>query len=488
MSEIVTRFSTIPRDRVLVTAPHTGQRWTAAELDRCANLIANALLHAGVRPGEVVASMLGNRPAALAAFLACQYVGLTLLPLDRANTPVESKGTIEQLGARVVLLSADTPTPEYCSEGVVIAHGISMFPVSADAKRYEDAAVLKVTSGSSGLPKATVTTEAQLCGDSESIIAAMGVRPEDTQLAVIPLSHAYAIGNLVVPLLMQGTAIVLREGFIPDCVIDDAHAFGARLWPGVPFMFEHLRENPPPRWPETLAQLISAGAPLVPATARGLHDAFGVGVHAFYGTSESGGISYEDRPAPGAPASDGVLVGHPLPGVTVTLRDETDVPAGVGRIHVATRGVSKGYAGLDDGSFIDGGFLTGDLGRFDGEGRLVLTGRVSSFVNVAGRKVQPGEVESVLRRCPGVEDVRVIGVRDPKRGEALAACVISTAKEVTEADIRRFCTTRLAAHKIPRVVVLLRQWPLSDRGKVERATLVARAEAALHRRNSRAML
>lgn len=488
MSDIATRFSRIPRDRVLVTAPLTRQCWTAADLDATANLIADALVRHGLRPGHLVASILGNQPAALAAFLACRYAGAALLPLDRATATVEASATIERLGARIVLLAAGTSAPECCKEGRAITPDLFMFDVSTNAESYDNAAVLKVTSGSTGLPKATLTTEEQLCGDAESIIEAMGIRPDDIQVAVIPLSHSYAIGNLVTPLLIQGTAMVVREGFIPDRVIDDAETFGARVWPGVPFMFQHLLENSPARWPPTLKHLISAGAPLGPATARGIYDVFGATIHAFYGTSESGGIAYDDRPAPCPPPPDGIVVGLPLPGVTVTLREAADVHAGVGRIHVATRGVSNGYAGLDDRSFVDGGFLTGDLGRFDDDGRIVLTGRVSSFINVAGRKVQPDEVESVLRSCPGVEDVRVFGVGDPKRGETLAACVISTAEEVTAASIRRFCVTRLAAHKVPRVVVKLSQWPVSDRGKVERAALIAKAEEALGRRNNRAML
>lgn len=487
MSDIATTFSRIPRDRVLVTAPVPKQCWTAADLDATATMIADALVRDGLRPGHLVVSILGNRPMALATFLACRYAGAALLPLDRATSTVEAHATIERLGARIVLLPTDSAAPECCKGARSIAPDLCMFSVSTNAECYRNAAVLKVTSGSTGLPKATITTEGQLFGDSESIIEAMGIRPDDVQLAVIPLSHAYAIGNLVVPLFIQGTSMVVREGFIPDRIIDDAETFGVRVWPGVPFMFQHLLENPPPRWPRTLTHLISAGAPLGPATARDIYDAFGVTIHAFYGTSESGGIAYDERPAPYPPPPDGIGVGLPLPGVTVTLRD-AEVPATVGRIHVTTRGVSNGYAGLDDPSFVDSGFLTGDLGRFDHDGRVVLTGRVSSFVNVAGRKVQPDEVVSVLRSCPGVEDVHVFGIGDPKRGETLAACVISTAEEVSPASIRRYCATLLAAHKIPRVVLKLSRWPVSDRGKVERSALIAQAEAELSRRNSRAML
>jgi glutamate racemase len=103
---------------------------------------------------------------------------------------------------------------------------------------------------------------------------------------------------------------------------------------------------------------------------------------------------------------------------------------------------------------------------------------VSAFVNVAGRKVQPAEVEAVLREAEGVEDARVFGVADPRRGEALVACVVAAAGADPTA-LRRYCTARLSPHKVPRVVVTLERWPLTDRGKLDRAALVDEATRRL---------
>ena len=84
---------------------------------------------------------------------------------------------------------------------------------------YRGAALLKLTSGSTGLPKAVLTTEVQLLADTEQIVSAMGITAADVQLAAIPLSHAYGFGNLVMPLLLQGTPIVLRESFLPHAAV-----------------------------------------------------------------------------------------------------------------------------------------------------------------------------------------------------------------------------------------------------------------------------
>jgi acyl-CoA synthetase (AMP-forming)/AMP-acid ligase II len=112
-----------------------------------------------------------------------------------------------------------------------------------------------------------------------------------------------------------------------------------------------------------------------------------------------------------------------------------------------------------------------------------LRGRISSFINVAGRKVQPDEVEAVLRAMPGVVDVRVVGNVDVRRGQQVVACVVARpgAPAPTAVEIRRFCATRLAAHKIPRTLVLLDAIPLTSRGKTDRSALqqlVQRASAA----------
>jgi acyl-coenzyme A synthetase/AMP-(fatty) acid ligase len=143
--------------------------------------------------------------------------------------------------------------------------------------------------------------------------------------------------------------------------------------------------------------------------------------------------------------------------------------------------VSSGYIGeapADEG-FTGGGFLTGDFGRFDPQGRLVLTGRASSFINVAGRKIQPGEVEQVLRTMPGVVDVRVIGAPDPARGQQIVACLVTSGVDPSILAVRQFCASRLAPHKIPRAIVKLDRIPLTERGKTHRGALEALVTAHL---------
>ena len=474
-SEIVEAFRRICRDtpqRPLVFLAASDSVLTAEQLWEAATHVGRMLDEAKVNPRGVIVAALGNRPAYLATFLACRRRGQPLCPVDAGTTAAEIDAIATQLGASAVLtFDPVSGTPKVVPSAAEEDHR------DPRESRFGDAAVLKMTSGSTGAPRATLTPEAALTADSRTLMTAMRVAADDIQIAAIPLSHAYAIGNLVVPLFMQGTPIVLRDSFVPQRLPDDARRFGARAFPGVPFMFDHFVKNPPPAgWPASLRNLMSAGAPLDATVAATFREKFGVKVHPFYGTSETGGITYD---ASDGPPADG-LVGTPLPGVTLELVPTDGAPEGGGRVLVRGPAVINAYAdGIDAEAFARGGFLTGDLGVVDAAGQLTLCGRVSSFVNVAGRKVQPDEVERVLRTFDAVSDVRVLGVADARRGELLVACVVPRGGRPSVIALRQYCASRLASYKIPRAFVFVECIPLTERGKTDRIRLRARVQDAL---------
>jgi acyl-CoA synthetase (AMP-forming)/AMP-acid ligase II len=143
-------------------------------------------------------------------------------------------------------------------------------------------------------------------------------------------------------------------------------------------------------------------------------------------------------------------------------------------VHVRSAAVGLGYA-LDPDStaaaFVDGGFLTGDLGALDADGRLFLSGRVSQFINVAGRKVNVDEVERILTSMPGVVQARVVDVPCATRGQALVACVVLDDPAPTALEMRAYCARRLSPHKIPRDIVPVAALPVDARGKIDRRAL-----------------
>ncbi len=400
------------------------------------------------------------------------------MPADVSTTRPQLLAMAEQFGAAAIVFR-DTP----CADDPRLAldrtasldGGLQLTPTrDIERQRYAGIAVLKLTSGSTGTPKAALATEAQLIADSVQIAAAMKIRPSDVQLATIPVSHAYGLGNLIVMLLLQGTPIVLRESFVPPQLQADARRFGATVFQGVPFMFQYfLSTAVGDGWPPSLMRLMSAGAPLPPATVRAFYDRFRLKIHSFYGSSEAGGICLDE----GDEIDDSGTVGRPIAGVTVTLRDDHDIK---GRVHVTSGAVASGYTRGGDDAFVDGGFLTGDYGMWDDAGRLMLTGRVSSFVNVAGQKVRPGEVEDVLKAMPGIVDASVVGAEDPRRGEQIVACVVVEHQgSLSALAVRRHCAARLAPHKVPRAIVFVDEMPVTARGKIDRAALAGIIRARL---------
>jgi len=476
VSEIVERFRRIHRDapdRPLVHLPATSTTLTASDLASASGAHQRALERLGLGADTLVMLAFGNRPAVFPFWLACLRVGIPVMPVDAGATSAEILALAARFGARVAVVPADSPLTADVGQRADFCDGL-LAVTFADVVPKPDicrgATVLKITSGSTGLPKATFTTEAELVLDTDHIVEAMGIRPEHTQVAALPLSHAYGLGNVLMPVLMHGTAVILREGFVPHALPSDARACGADVFQGVPFMFDHFAAAPPPGgWPPTLRILVSAGARLEAPTVRRFFEVCGVKIHSFYGTSETGGIAFDDSPG----IADETTVGHLLRDVRVTLRPEPGAPGTAGRVHVAGPAVAAGYAGEveADGSFVDGGYLTGDVARFDDDGRLVLTGRVSRFVNVAGRKVQPEEVEAVLCGMPGIRDARVLGAQDASRGQQIVACLVAEGPPPEMLAIRQYCASRLAPYKLPRMVIWLDRIPVTERGKTDRVQL-----------------
>lgn len=478
MSDLVQRFRKVLRSdpgRPLIHIPTTGRVLHAVDIWDAHVVSADRLGDAGVVPRQVVLSAAGNHPAAIGLFLGCRALDAALLAVEGDTTFSEILDLADRFDATALVLPealCGDDLPSEMTASAELATGLRLLARRTRSHRtYSNAAVLKLTSGSTGAPKATLTTEAQLIADASHIIGGMCIAPADTQIAAIPLSHSYGVGNLVLPLLLQGTAIVLRESFIPQQLAGDARRYGTRVFPGVPFMFEYFIAHPPlDGWPGCLTHLISAGAPLTPATVRGFHARFGVKIHSFYGTTETGGITFDETEV----VHDTMGVGRPLPGVTLTLKPDDDVgdmPPGAGRVHVRSAAVADGYSdGTRDG-FQHDGFLTADYGVVDATHQLTLLGRISSFVNVAGRKVQPDEVEQILRAMPGVADVRVLGAPDAQRGQQIVACIVRNADDVSMLAIRQHCASRLPAFKIPRSVIFLDAIPMTPRGKPDRAAL-----------------
>ena len=316
--------------------------------------------------------------------------------------------------------------------------------------------VIKLTSGSTGKPKGILTTEENLLADCEQICATMQIHPDDVNFGAIPLSHSYGFSNLVMPLIVQGTPIVISNDYLPQTIIDSCNRYRCTVLPGIPMMFDHLASTENGRF-STVRTFISAGAPLPPSTSRRFRERFGAAIHSFYGCSECGGISYDRL---GAAAERG-SVGSAMNGVTISIRDS--------RLIVRSNSVALGYWQDSFEPFARGEFITDDLAEMRDD-EVALIGRASELINAAGKKINPREIEHIILQIDGVRQVKVYGEPAGARGEVVAAAIVAS-PEVTRDQVRAFCRERLSLHKVPRIVKLIERIPVDERGKIRRSAL-----------------
>ncbi|MGH7996461.1 MAG: class I adenylate-forming enzyme family protein, partial [Opitutaceae bacterium] len=255
--------------------------------------------------------------------------------------------------------------------------------------------LLKLTSGSTGSPRALPFTGRQMLADGAHICATMGIRPDDVNLAVVPFGHSYGLGNLVIPLLAQGTAVACAVAALPHPIAKAAAAARATVFPAVPRLLEALADSELPAGAFPVLRLvISAGAPLEPALARRFRERFGIAIHNFYGSSETGGIAYDRT---GDAGLTGRAAGTPLRGVRVSFGPARRFLVRSAAVHTLGNRRVRTSAAL-------GEHAPADRGRKNADGELVLLGRVGRLLKIAGRRLDPAEVERALRAAGGVRD------------------------------------------------------------------------------------
>jgi acyl-CoA synthetase (AMP-forming)/AMP-acid ligase II len=445
-----TRFVSLvlaaPGAPALVDA-ETGTVTTRQALFVRANELAAQLTQAGFRSRDVVAIRLPNSVDFVAAFLAACRLDLVVAPIDRDAKETEVATILGHFAIRGLL---------YRSESL----SLSVRELTHGPALPLDARLIKLTSGSTGLPKAIVTIEANLIADATNICRSMGITSADLNLGAIPFSHSYGFSNLVMPLILQGTPIVVSNDYLPQSLIELANRHRCTVAPLIPMVFAHLITAAHGSF-ETVRTFISAGAPLQASTSRRFRERFGIDVHSFYGCSECGGITYDRR---GGAVERGT-VGAALDGVELHTSN--------GRLEVRGASVAAGYL-FDAHTFepcANGAFTSDDLVVMR-DGEVALTGRASDLINTAGKKVNPREVEAVLLQIDGVREAKVYGEAAGARGEVVAAAIVAT-PNVTREQVREFCRERLSLHKVPRIVKLIEALPVDERGKVKRAALAA---------------
>ena len=403
--------------------------------------------------GDVVAIQIGNHPAWPALLLACLRRRLVALPLERTIAPRERDVALEIChAAAVVEAEASIALRRLPHEKI---HWAANQP-----------ALLKLTSGTTAAPRAIRFRSAQLLADCIQICETMGITSRDLNFAVIPLSHSYGFSNLLTPLLALGVPMVLSRDRMPRAVLDDLARTHATVFPGMPVFYQAFSEmEDVPALPR-LRLCISAGAPLPLEVARKFRERFKRSIHSFYGSSECGGICY-DRDAP---LLEQGFVGQPMHGVALELL-EPESPAT--RVRVRSAAAGDGYFPEPDEEKLGRGIFVPDdlLNRSENGFRIV--GRISDLINVAGKKVNPAEVEAELLRFAGVRAAVVFARESTLRNEEVAACIVA-GEGVRESELLEFCRERLSGWQVPKRIFFVAEIPVNERGKVSRRELAER--------------
>lgn len=432
--------------KVALIDGQTGEAITRAQLSRRIDEMALRIERAGFVERELIAIQLPNSVDFIAAFGAILKQRLVAIFIDRDATETEvakilahfsARGLIYRSGGEILISSRNAPAPNLPQE----------------------ARLIKLTSGSTGMPKGIVASEASLLADCLNICSTMDIRADDINLGAIPMSHSYGFSNLVTPLFLQGTAVVISNDYLPQSVINLCNRFGCTVAPLIPMVFDHLIAAASGEF-SSVRTFLSAGAPLPPTVSRKFRERFGKPVHTFYGCSECGGITYDRT---GASVERGT-VGNAMDNVQLT--------SSRGRLTVRGANVSLGY--LHDAAtfepFANGRFVADDLIELRDGGEVSIIGRASDLINTAGKKVNPREVEQVILQIEGVRQAKVYGEAAGARGEVVAAAVVSN-PDVTREQIRSWCREHLSSHKVPRIIKLIESIPVDERGKVKRAAL-----------------
>ena len=450
----------------------------------------------GVRHGDVVALLAPNSAEFVVTYLAVVRLGAIVQPIDERLSPDEIAVVLADSRARVVVvhhalwhkferIRARLPEVAWILGAGVDAPGVLDLAALEDTAgaspapivAAHDVAELMYTSGTTGAPKGVMRSHANVGAAIRNSIRGFGYAADDVILIVMPLSHSSALNSQMLPMLTLGARLVLLETFQVEAVLDLVRGEGVTCMRAVPAMLrllladEAFREERLP----SLRLLINSSATIDPETYVEVKRRFpDVRVLNSYGLTEASTCTVlPDTQALERPDS----VGVPIDGVEMCVRDEagTEVHAGVeGEIHVRGEHVFVGYRGSAHRRSVraDGWLPTGDIGHRDAEGFYFLHGRCDDVINCGGRKVAPTEIEHVILGIEGVADAAVVGMPHRVLGEVVKAFVVAREGVTLERRaVQQHCARRLASHKVPFVVELVRDLPRNAVGKVLRRTL-----------------
>ena len=459
------------------------ERLTFAELFRRVQRLAGVLRAHGVARGDRVVLYAARRTRYLTAYLASMAAEAIPIHLYPERPPAFVDIAAAHTGAALVI--TDQEKDEWAS----FPHPLLRWPDLADAalpavwpRECAEVAYMMFTSGTTGQPKAVMTTQANVLFVTRTLIGMAGMTPHDRELIVMPFGSTGGLGHFHANLLLGRRTILLPYFFGAmtaaemEQMLETIAAEAIDGFLATPGMLGQLATQHRQSFREkcrSVRYILSNVCPVRPELVRDLIALLpNTRFHTYYGLTEASRSVYQcynDEP------EHVTAAGRPAPGVRIRIDQPSE--AGDGEVLIRGGNVMAGYWGRGrDGFDDDGWFRTGDLGRLDAAGFLTIRGRVRDNINVDGLKFLPREVEDVLLAHPAVVDCAVVGLPDPIRFQRPAAMVVLAAnadRETIAGELQAYCRGRLDFYKVPVRFDFTGSIPRSELGKVNRDALAA---------------
>lgn len=469
-----------------------GREISYGEMGSLVSAFARDLDAMGVKAGDHVAMLCGNRPAYLIAWFALMELGAVTVPLNTALVGDGLRYTIKQSNAKFLAIepellaakSADLASlslqtaPIMLDDGVerISRDGVGCFVATSHGQGGDALNSILYTSGTTGLPKGVMIPNATYAAAGEDMSAALGMSDEDRIMVFLPLFHAnpqmYAVASAVV----VGASLVLLPAFKPAEFLDVAARTGATGFTFVGTVLSLLeKRNPGVHKDHALRWCVGGGAPADVWAA--IEDRFGVAVRELYGMTETGGwvtMNLEGASRRGS-------VGLPRRGVTIEVRkpdgsaalpgENGEIVARSDRRDILFPGYWHNPAATAE-TLVDGWLHTGDLGRRDEDGFLFFEGRLKELIRRGGEMISPVEIEQQILKHPSVSECAVVSQADEVMGEEICAVIVAK-DDISAQNLGQFLEGLLPKYMVPRYFSFADCLPKTETSKIQRAILAS---------------
>lgn len=458
---------------VAVDAEGHRRDWYFGELIAKSAGLSGAFAARGVRRGDVVMTLAGNRIEWVLSLLACWRMGAVALPcstmLRRHDLEHRVAAASPKLCVGEEALLAELPDEVPAMTMADVARVLDEdqpqeTPAAIEEMGPEDPALIVFTSGTTGEPRGVVHAYRYLLGQRAQAEHWFGSRKGNLAWCTTATGWSKSARNVFLAPWITGAAAVIHDGrFDPAERWNRAEALGVNVLCQAPTEYRMLAKRTALRPLPALRRMVSAGEPLDPETIAAFREATGLEPADGYGQTETGHVTGN---LVGEPVRQGSM-GRPLPGIETRIVE--------GELQLLAHTSPTFFSRYLDGERFEGSWWkTGDLVRSDSDGYLWFEGRGDDIILSSGYRIGPTEVESALLSHPAVADAAAVAAPDPERGAVVRAIVVlrdGTPNDDLVRELQEHCKRETAPYKFPRIVEFAAELPKTSSGKIKRAQL-----------------